>query len=338
MDLIMQFRYQGKKENMDDNLINWLLNSDPWVEYGTRVELLGQGINDPEVADVRRRMIQSPALLKIIEELKNWPGQQVLSSHKSARQPFHKISFIAELGFNIGDPGMNKILEKILEHISEEGIIKLPMNISRAHGGTGSDISAWALCDAPVNLYALAKVGLNDDRRIKSGAGSLAKFSRDNGWPCVVSKELGKFHGPGRKDDPCPYATLVMLKLLSQFPEYLDSKEAHIGIDSLCNLWTNSLNSHPYIFYMGNDFRKLKAPFVWYDILHMLDVVSRFEYGRQKNQVKEMIDVVISKQDNEGRYTPESAWQEWKGWDFGQKNQPSQYLTFLVYRILKRME
>lgn len=50
-----------------------------------------------------------------------------------------------------------------------------------------------------------------------------------------------------------------------------------------------------------------------------------------------MLDIVIAKQDDEGKYSPESVWQDWKGWDFGQKSQPSGYLTFLVYRILKRM-
>ena len=88
---------------------------------------------------------------------------------------------------------------------------------------------------------------------------------------------------------------------------------------------------------MGNDFRKLKAPLVWYDISHVLDVLSRFDYARQKSQVKEMLDIVVAKQDSEGKYIPESVWQDWKGWDFGQKNQPSEYLTFLVYRILKRL-
>ncbi len=321
---------------MNDNLLNWLLNSEPWIEYGTRSELTGQSDRTPEVADARKRMVRSPALSGIIEGLKNWPGQ-VLNSHKSARQPFHKISFIAELGFNAGDPGIDEISGKMLGHVSEEGIIKLPMNISKSYGGTGSDTWGWALCDAPVNLYALAKLGLKDDPRIKSGAASLAKLIRDNGWPCAVSKELGTFRGPGRKDDPCPYATLVMLKLLSQFDEYLDSSEVRIGIDNLCSLWTNSIKSHPYIFYMGNDFRKLKAPLVWYDIVHVLDVVSRFGYAQQKSQVKEMLDIVVAKQDGDGKYSPESVWQDWKGWDFGQKSQPSQYLTFLVYRILKRM-
>ncbi|MHB1376126.1 MAG: hypothetical protein ACYCXB_01710 [Candidatus Humimicrobiaceae bacterium] len=321
---------------MNDNLLQWLLNSEPWIEYGTRTELMGQSENDPEVLDARKRMVRAPALGLIIEELKNWPGQ-VLSSHKSAKQPFHKISFIAELGFNAGDPGIDEIIRKMLEHISEDGIIKLPMNISKAYGGTGTDIWGWALCDAPINLYALVKIGLKDDLRIKKGTSNLIKLIRDNGWPCTVSKELGKFRGPGRKDDPCPYATLVMLKLLSQFPEYLDSSQARSGIDSLCSLWTDSNKSHPYIFYMGNDFRKLKAPLVWYDIIHVLDVISRFDYAQQKSQVKEMVDIVIARQDNDGKYIPESVWQDWKGWDFGQKSKPSLYLTFLVCRILERM-
>ena len=109
---------------MNDDLLRWLLNSDPWIEYSTRTELLGQSESDPGVADARKRMVQSPALSGIVEELKNWPGQ-VLNSHKSARQPFHKISFIAELGFNASDPGIDVIVRKMLEHVSEDGIIKL---------------------------------------------------------------------------------------------------------------------------------------------------------------------------------------------------------------------
>jgi hypothetical protein len=322
---------------MNDYLLDWLLNSESWIEYGTRTALLGQSEEEPEVLDARKRMLKSPALTEIIKELKNWPGL-VLNSHKSARQPFHKISFIAELGFNLNDPGITKIISKMLEHISDDGIINLPMNISKTYGGTGTDVWGWALCDAPVNLYALAKIGLKDDKRIKSGVSNLAALIRDNGWPCAVSKELGGFRGPGRKEDTCPYATLAMLKLLSLFNEYHESSHVRTGIDSLCNLWTYSLKSHPYIFYMGNDFRKLKAPLVWYDIIHVLDVISRFDYAQQKVQVKEMLDTVTDKRDADGKYTPESVWQEWKCWDFGQKKKPSEYLTFLVYRILRRMD
>ena len=85
---------------MNDSVIQWLLKSEPWIEYGTRTEILGQEHNDPEVLDARKRMVSSPMLQEIIQQLKGWPGQ-VLNSHKSAKQPFHKISFIAELGFDI---------------------------------------------------------------------------------------------------------------------------------------------------------------------------------------------------------------------------------------------
>ena len=41
-----------------------------------------------------------------------------------------------------------------------------------------------------------------------------------------------------------------------------------------------------------------------------------------------------AKADADGRYTPESIWNAWKEWDFGQKKAPSPYLTYLVANIL----
>jgi hypothetical protein len=89
---------------------------------------------------------------------------------------------------------------------------------------------------------------------------------------------------------------------------------------------------------MGNDFRKLKAPLIWYDIVHVLDVLIRFDYAKDKPEVWQMLDVVMSKKNPDGSFTPESVYQEYKGWDFGQKKESSAYLTFLVYRILKRLD
>ncbi len=89
---------------------------------------------------------------------------------------------------------------------------------------------------------------------------------------------------------------------------------------------------------MGTDFRKIKAPFIWYDILHLLDVLSQFDWLRNDTRIREMIDIVKSKANDEGRFTPESVWMAWKDWDFGQKKQPSRWLTFLVLRIIKRID
>jgi hypothetical protein len=185
-------------------------------------------------------------------------------------------------------------------------------------------------------LYAASKLGF-EKLEIEKGVGYLASLNRENGWPCTVSKELGTFRGPGKKDDLCPYATLIMLKLLS-LPVFSTEKTvSFFGIESLLNLWEQSKTKHPYMFYMGTDFRKLKAPFVWYDILHVLEVLSLYSEVFPDKRFSEMLATVNSKADDENLFTPESIWTAWKGWDFGQKKIPSLWLTFLVYRINRRV-
>jgi hypothetical protein len=108
------------------------------------------------------------------------------------------------------------------------------MNIPAQYGGTGQEQRAWALCDAPLTVYALVKFGLGNRAAVKAAVDYLAGLLRDNGWPCAVSKELGKFRGPGRKDDPCPFANLAMLKALSEIDEWRDAP-ASMGAEKLCS-------------------------------------------------------------------------------------------------------
>jgi hypothetical protein len=51
-------------------------------------------------------------------------------------------------------------------------------------------------------------------------------------------------------------------------------------------------------------------------------------------RLEELKALIAQKADAEGRFTPESIWTAWKGWDFGQKKVPSPYLTFLATKIL----
>src|SRR4030043_2344751 len=232
--------------------IDWLLEGDPWVEYRTRVDLMGQSEAEPQVRSARKAMLAHPQVQNLVAGLSGWPGT-VISSHKSAGQPFHKLTFIADLGLNAHDPGMDEIMRRILEHQSEEGPFQLCTNIPVHFGGTGNDQWAWALCDAPLIVYALAKFGLKDDPRVKTATSHLVGLGRDNGWACVGSQELGKFRGPGRKDDPCPFASLAMLKALSSMEEQRDSSACHTGAETLLTIWQESTTRHPHMFSMGPD-------------------------------------------------------------------------------------
>ena len=317
--------------------IDWLLEGAPWIEYRTRCDLLGQSEKDPQVKSARKSMLANAQVQNLVAELSGWPGT-VISSHKSANQPFHKLTFLADLGLMANDAGVGTIVAHILKLQSTEGPFQLPMNIPTHYGGTGQNQWAWALCDAPLIVYALARFGLKDEPAVKTAIEYMVGLLHDNGWPCAVSKELGIFRGPGRKDDPCPFANLAMLKALSEFEERRDSSACHLGAEALLSLWSESTTRHPYMFYMGTDFRKIKVPFVWYDLMHVLDVLSRFPWLKKDARLAEMLALLNSKADQEGRFTPESVWTAWKDWEFGQKKRPSRWLTLLAWRIIGRVE
>jgi hypothetical protein len=317
--------------------IDWLLEGEPWIEYRARRDLLGQSEKDPQVKSARESMLAKTQLKDLVVELSGWPGT-VLSNHKSAGHPIHKLTFLADLGLVANDSGVEMIVAHILEHQSAEGPFQVSMNIPAHFGGTGLDQWAWALCDAPLIVYTLVKFGLENEPVVQTAITYLTGLVRDNGWPCAVSREMGKFRGPGRKDDPCPFANLAMLKALSEIETLHDSPACHTGADTLLTLWSESISRHPYMFYMGTDFRKLKVPFVWYDLMHMLDVLSRFSWLKNDTRLLDMLEILKSKVDQQGRFTLESIWTAWNNWEFGQKKEPSRWLTLTAWRIIKRME
>ena len=317
--------------------IDWLLEGAPWIEYRTRRDLLEQPEANGLVRMARQAMLADAQVKTLVKELSAWPGQ-VIASHKSAGQPFHKLTFLADLGLTTRDAGVAAIVKRVYAHASAEGPFQLPTNVPTHYGGTGRDTWGWALCDAPLIVYALVSFGEQSRPAVKAAIRHLVALVRANGWPCAVSKELGTFRGPGRKDDPCPFANLAMLKALSQVKTLRDGPACRAGAETLLSLWERSREAHPYMFFMGTDFRKLKVPFVWYDLVHVVDVLSRFPWLRKDARLRGMLDLLRSRADAQGRFTLESIWTAWKDWEFGQKTEASRWLTLVAWRAIGRMQ
>lgn len=326
----------GSTPGAERGVLDWLLEGPGFVRYRTRLDLLGQTEENKDVIAARRAMLADPLVKALAKEVSTWPGP-VLTSHKSAGHPLHKLVFLSDIGLHATDPGMKTVVNAVVKHRAEQGPFQVLTNVPVHFGGTGRDDWSWALCDAPLLVYALAKFGFEKDPRVEEAAAYLAGLVRDNGWPCAHGPELGKFRGPGRKDDPCPYANLAMLKALSQMPGLGDSPAAHAGAESALERWAHRRTEHPYMFFMGTDFCKLKAPSVWYDILHVLDVLTSFPWLRRDPRLLQMADIVEAAAGADGRYTPRSVWQAWSGWEFGQKKEPSRWLTFLALRALRSL-
>jgi len=327
---------------MTTDVIEWLVESDEtWTRYRALVDLLDRTEDDPEVSAARAQMLAHPQVQTLMAEVAAW-GDCPLKRHNDASYPTYRLSTLADFGVRADDPGMAPGIEAVMAHQSSEGAFQTVVNISKKYGGTGEDTWTWVLCDAPTLLYALLAMGLGDDPRVQQAIDHLTGVVDDNGWRCVGAPELGKFKGPGRKSDPCPIANVYALKALAQAaaqrrPDLLDSPATRVGTEMLLWHWQHQGQRKIFMFGIGTDFRKLKYPFVWYDILHVVEVLSQFPFVHADPRFRQMVETITVQANQQGRYTATSMYRAWKGWSFADKKNPSPWLTYLALRILKRV-
>ncbi len=334
----MQNMQADEPNGMQHELIEWLCTTgEPWVRYQTRTQLLGQPETDPEVGLDRQRTVTHPKVRQLIATIARW-NSAVLKRHNDASHMLHLLPVLSELGVRSSDAGMDRLLQVVLEQQSADGAFLSRLTVPRAFGGSGEETLAWMLCDAPTTLYALIKLGLKDHPAVQRAKDHLLSLVSDDGWLCESDPGLGKIQGPGRKADPCPYANLIAVKALVAVPELQNHPAVRKGAETLLQHWEHQRERKLRMFGIGTDFRKLKYPFVWYDILHVAESLSQLAWARTDARLLEMVATIASKADAQGRFTAESVWMAWKDWDFGQKRQPSPWLTYLVLRLLKRFE
>ena len=258
-----------------------------------------------------------------------------LKRHNDASHPLNVLIFLVDNGFQKHE-SLKSINQSILDSYFQNGFTIL-MNIPIAFGGTGENVKTWILCDLPILTYISIK--LNNDKLLpvhKKIIKNISILMDENGWRCKNCGNIGKFRGPGKKDDECPLATLNVLRLLSltKSNEYLDEKEK--AIETLLLLWKERKKRRPYLFAMGTDFCKLKYPLIWYDILNVVNTLSYFQSAVNRKEFIEMLKIINQKVKQNG-YKPESVYQFWKEFDFGQKKTDSEYIKNTIESIQDRI-
>ncbi len=314
---------------------NLLLISEPWLQYAIRVNLLDE--KKENLIELRNEALKDEKIQGYLHDITNFHNT-IVRNHKDPDLSIHKLLFLLDLGFDMDVPEIESAVKQILKHKDKYGVYQSMTNIPKHYGGMGEDVFGWCLCDAPLLLMALLKAKVDYKKHIKQGVDHLLTLYKNQGFPCSVSDEHGTFRGPGRKDDCCPFATLSMIKLCSEIDEYKENVIIKGAIENILTLWSESQEKHPYMFYMGTDFRKLKAPAIWYDIVSVVDCLSKYDFVKSDPRFREMVALIQVKRNVNGLFTPESIYQKFKGWDFGQKKVSSPYLSYLCERIFQRIE
>jgi hypothetical protein len=316
---------------------DWLLSSaEPWTRLRTRVDLLEESDATPDVQTDRMELYSHPLIKELIEAVQPW-GETPITRHNDAGHAVQKLILLADFGIQIDAFAITEICQRIMAHQSDQGFFQSMVTSPAVFGGTGESTWTWMMCDAPTLIYCLLAMGCKEDPRVETALKALVEAAEAKGYLCKADPAFGKFRGPGKKSDPCPIANLLALRAFSQVPETWGSPAVQNSAEMLLAHWNAAPGTKYYLFGVGSSFRKLKAPLIWYDLLHVCDVLTRFPFLHDDPRLQSMACSLLAAGDDRGFFTATSMYQSWKGWSFADKKNPSPWLTILACRIRKRM-
>jgi hypothetical protein len=138
----------------------------------------------PDIDSIAEQTTNDPRVRAIITELQQWPCREI-TNHKQVNHPLHKLSFLADLGFTIGDPGISAIIEQVLSNQSAEGALQVIVKIPARFGGSGEATRGWMASDAPVLLCAAAR--MNEERLAGSVGPGFQKLKLPLVWYDILN-------------------------------------------------------------------------------------------------------------------------------------------------------
>lgn len=314
---------------LKEDLLSWLLPGEPWTVYRTLTDLLDRNEKDKVVEAARAAVPGHPSVRKIFEGLNRdgyWGRPKDIHTWWPRKDTtFWILPVLADFGFTVAD----KRIAKACEHIFRA---QLPS------GGFGWDPPTKpGDCHTAIITESLAKAGFMQDSRLERAYDWLIKRQRlDGGFWC---KDTGCIGGPREKEPSCAMATMFVLGVFAQNPLLRDTDVTRQAVDFLFECWRNRgrITYAGHDSQIGTDWEKLKYPFTDYKILKFLDVLSRLECAKRRLRKSEMVNILLSKADHKGRFTPESTHKVWANFDFGQKKVPSRWITYWALRIVKRI-
>ncbi len=311
--------------------INWLLASNPWTRYRTLTDLLNRTETDSEVIEAKQELLDNNRIRDLIQTTAKWFPEKP-KRHDDAKMSHYKLRMLADFGLTIEYKPIKDIVLKAKAH-QDDILFAIRQDIPDKSKNNETPQAAWnALpCDSPLMTYILLALG--DDGKDVMDTVDFFKdqWNKKEGWFCNLFFVRSQYK---KLQVGCPMAGLMSLEIFSLF----DEKNNLEYIENCYHPLKFHREYGKSLYYFGRSkrFWTLKYPYVWYNALYIGDVLSRFSLFKDEELLKDIIDWIINSQDSEGRFRPTSMFREYKEWGFANKKEPSPWITFLAYRILKR--
>jgi hypothetical protein len=318
---------KGTDMKIDNNIIDWLLGSNAYVHYATRVNLLNENISKIETDRLISEMLKDTNIKNLFVETENY-FPSIARRHTDSKLSHYKIRLLTDFGFTYKN-GLKTQIDIIKQH-HHDGKYAIRQTLPIKNYGQSIEWNALP-CDNPLLLYIIKKSGAAD-KQTEIQIDSLKElWSSSKGWFCHLPFVESQFK---KEQYGCPMAGLFTMELFSLDKELKESKYSKNAFDTL--VYHYELGKSIYYFGRGKKFYTFKYPFVWYNALYLGEVLTKFSFARKHILVKDIVKWIESGQDNEGKYKPTSIFLEYKNWDFGNKKECSPWITYLCYKILKQ--
>jgi hypothetical protein len=324
-------------KKLNDNPIDWLLDSNPWTRYRTLVDILEYDNNSKEVKDAHANLIKDKNIQHLINETAEWMPKAA-TRNNDPQITYFKLRMLAEFGLTKDDPEIDTIYKKAVKHIQNDLFAckgQIPVKPKKGEVFEKHDLDAdvWHIspCNSPVISYALYGLGYRTDLVNKSIDKLKSLWDSEIGWFCHFFFVEGQHK---KLKVGCPIAGMMALDVFSLIPELKESKHVKNAFSPI--QFHKEFGETLYYFGRSKKFWTFKYPFVWYNGLYLADVLSRFVFLKKSLVLQECIDWIIQNQDKNGRFKPTSIFMPYRNWDFGNKKEASPWITFLTCRILKR--
>jgi hypothetical protein len=316
-------------QKLNDNPINWLLESNSWTRYRTLIDLLDKPEDSTEVIKAKNRLYKDPLVIGLIDDSNNWYPLNA-TRHDDSKLSHYKLRLLSDLGLTNKDIRIQQIIDKAIEHTENE-LFTIRQTLPVKGSIPGNEEWHALPCDSTILTYILLKLGINNELTAKNIEHIKDNWTTNQGWFCHLPFVNSQYK---KQQIGCPMAGMMALEVFSLIPELKESTYSQHAYEPL--KYHKEYGQTLYYFGRSKKFWTLKYPFVWYNALYLADVLTRFDFMKDEPLLKDLIVWIEQSQTKESTFIPTSMYTNYKDWDFADKKQPSPWITFLCCRILKR--
>ena len=307
-----------------DDPTDWLLEEDnPSVRYLALRTIMERPEEHPETVAAKQAIMGTgpvPAILAAQHEDGHWvkPGAGYSPKYTGT---VWQIMFLALLGADGTDERVARGCEYLLDH-------------SRAKSGAFSAAqelvpSAAIDCLNGNLIHALYRLGWGQDERVQEALHQLCIRVSERHFECTGNGNL-----------PCAWGAVKSLLAFAAVPSKERSGEVKAAIQESADFLLSrnlAVADYPYRERINSNWQKFGFPVSYgSNVLEALRALADLGYGAAPG-LTDALKLVLSKQDDQGRWKMETSLNGKMWVDIEKKGQPSKWVTLQVAQMLKRV-